>query len=248
MKKGKRTIRKPLVELLAAARPDIIDPLAAIAAGRVVVAGRIVTNPRSLVARDASIVVAGPAPLRGTVKLQAALAIFDAPIAGRIALDVGAASGGFTRALLDAGARRVYAVDAGHGQLLGSLRQDARVVDLEATNLGVLDRALVPDAIDVVTLDLSYLALAAAVGQLERIAFAAHADLIALVKPMFELRLARPPTDRAALDEAVARAARGVAAAGWEVVAHADSPLLGARGARELFLHARRTTGPRPPA
>jgi 23S rRNA (cytidine1920-2'-O)/16S rRNA (cytidine1409-2'-O)-methyltransferase len=77
--------------------------------------------------------------------------------------------------LLDAGARRVYAVDAGHGQLLGSLRQDPRVVNLEATNVADLDRRLVPDAIEVVTLDLSYLSLAAAAGQLGRIALAGGA-------------------------------------------------------------------------
>src|SRR5439155_6075463 len=119
-------------------------------------------------------------PLRGEAKLKAALESFEIIVENRIALDVGAAAGGFTRALLDAGARRVYAVDAGHGQLLGSLRQDERVVNLEATNLALLDRALVPDTIDLVTLDLSYLSLAAAVPQLESIWLAAGAEAVAL--------------------------------------------------------------------
>ncbi len=78
-------------------------------------------------------------PLRGEAKLRAALAAFDVRVTGRVCLDVGAAAGGFTRVLLEAGASRVYAVDAGFGQLLGSLRQDPRVVNLEATNVAALD-------------------------------------------------------------------------------------------------------------
>jgi len=103
------------------------------------------------------------APLRGEAKLRAALSGFGVGVTGRVCLDLGAAAGGFTRVLLEAGAARVYAVDAGFGQLLGSLRQDPRVVNLEATNVAALDTALVPDAIELVTIDVSYLALAAAV-------------------------------------------------------------------------------------
>jgi len=160
-------------------------------------------------------------------------------VAGRVAIDVGASAGGFTRVLLEAGARRVYAVDAGHGQLLGSLRQDPRVVNLERTNLGELDRARVPDPIEAVTIDVSYLALARAVPQLARIELAAGADLIALVKPMFELGLAAPPPDDR-LAEALARAEAGVRAAGWDVLASIESPVRGQGGAVELLLHARR--------
>lgn len=202
--------------------------------------GRIVTNPRSLVRHDAAVVIDAPRPLRGEGKLAAALAAFQVPLAGRIALDLGAAAGGFTRVLLAAGAQRVYAVDAGHGQLLGSLRRDPRVVNLERTNLGELDCHLVPDRIDVVTLDLSYLSIAAAVAQLDRLALAADADLVALVKPMFELRLAEPPRDPASLREALRRASAGVEAAGWRVAGSVESPTPGARGALELLLHARR--------
>ena len=94
-----------------------------------------------------------------------------------------------------AGARRVYAVDVGHGQLLGSLRQDERVVVLERTNLAALERRLVPDEVEVATIDVSYVSLAVAVPQLGRLAYAHGADLLALVKPMFELGLGAPPTD-----------------------------------------------------
>ncbi len=181
------------------------------------------------------------APLRGEAKLRAALAGFDVRAAGRICLDLGAAAGGFTRVLLEAGAARVYAVDAGFGQLLGSLRQDPRVVNLEATNVAALDTRLIPDAIELVTVDVSYLALAAAVAQLDRIAMAHDADLIGLVKPMFELRLATAPSDAISVDAATTRAAAGIAAAGWRVIGTMPSPVLGGRGAVEALLHARRS-------
>jgi 23S rRNA (cytidine1920-2'-O)/16S rRNA (cytidine1409-2'-O)-methyltransferase len=197
-----------------------------------------VRNPASLIRRGASIRLRDEHPLRGEAKLGAALAAFGVSVAGRVALDVGAAAGGFTRALLARGARRVYAVDAGHGQLAGSLRVDPRVVDLEATNLGELDRRLVPDAIELVAIDVSYLALAAAVPQLARVELAAGAELVALVKPQFELSLAQPPTDRAGLAEALDRATAGIEAAGWSVRGRVDSPVRGARGSVEFFVYA----------
>jgi 23S rRNA (cytidine1920-2'-O)/16S rRNA (cytidine1409-2'-O)-methyltransferase len=180
------------------------------------------------------------APLRGEVKLETALALFDVHVFGRVALDAGAAVGGFTRALRAAGAARVYAVDAGFGQLLGSLRQDRRVVNLERTNLGRLSRRLVPEPVELVTLDLSYLSLAAAVPQLAAVELVPACELVGLVKPQFELGLAALPDDAASFDLSVSLAARGVRAAGWHVIDSARSPLLGARGAVEFFIHARK--------
>lgn len=189
----------------------------------------------------ASLTLPPRVPLRGEAKLQAALDHFEVDIQGRIALDIGAAAGGFTTVLLRAGAARVYAVDAGHGQLLGSLRQDPRVVNLEATNVSLVDTLLVPDEIDVVTIDVSYLSLSRAAAQLDRVRFARDADLIGLVKPMFELRRATAPADDDSLDEAVQRAVAGVSAAGWTVAGTIPSPVTGARGAPEWLLRARRT-------
>ena len=179
-------------------------------------------------------------PLRGEAKLQAALDAFAVDVSDRMALDVGAAAGGFTTVLLRAGAARVYAVDAGHGQLLGSLRQDARVVNLEATNVAQLDGDVVPDVIDVITIDVSYLALADAVAQLDRVCVAPDADLIGLVKPMFELRRATAPVDDESVEAAADRAIAGIEAAGWRVLGRIPSPVRGARGAPEMLLHARR--------
>ena len=130
------------------AHPSIIDPDKAIARGAVVVDGRVVTNAASLVRAGAAITLRSAQSLRGQAKLEAAFAAFDVVVSGRVALDVGAAAEGFTLVLLQAGARRVYAVDAGHGQLLGSLRQDPRVVNLERVNLTELNVETVPDTID----------------------------------------------------------------------------------------------------
>jgi 23S rRNA (cytidine1920-2'-O)/16S rRNA (cytidine1409-2'-O)-methyltransferase len=187
-RKIRRRLR-PLRQELARARPDIADPVAVIAAGHVLVDGRIVTNPASLVPVGASLRVRPPRTLRGEAKLGTALAAFGVQVRG-VAVDVGASAGGFTQALLAAGAARVYAVDTGHGQLLGSLRNDPRVVNLEGVNLGAV---AIVERVDVVSVDVSYLALADAVPQLERLPLARDAQLVALVKPMFELHAGGPP-------------------------------------------------------
>jgi 23S rRNA (cytidine1920-2'-O)/16S rRNA (cytidine1409-2'-O)-methyltransferase len=179
-------------------------------------------------------------PLRGSRKLAAALDAFALDVAEKVCLDVGASTGGFTTVLLERGARRVYAVDAGHGQLLGSLRQDARVVNLEATNVGDLDRQLVGEVIGVVTVDVSYLSLREAVTQLDRLEFAPDVQLVGLVKPMFELGLGEAPTDDVRLDRAIEVATRGVEASGWTVLATMHSPVTGAKGAVEGFIRATR--------
>jgi 23S rRNA (cytidine1920-2'-O)/16S rRNA (cytidine1409-2'-O)-methyltransferase len=228
---------RSLAHAVAELFPDV-DAERLIAAGEVLVDGIPVTNPRSRLRPHARVTRRPAVALRGSPKLRAALHAFDVEVTGCAALDIGAAAGGFTTVLLEAGARVVYAVDAGHGQLLGSLRQDPRVVNLESVNIGELEAAHVPDSIDVVTIDVSYLSVSAAAGQLNRVAFAPRARLLALVKPMFELRLATAPSDRASLEAALAAAGAGVTASGWVVKGSMDSPVTGSHGARELLLHA----------
>jgi 23S rRNA (cytidine1920-2'-O)/16S rRNA (cytidine1409-2'-O)-methyltransferase len=212
----------------------------AITSGRVRVDGAVITNPNSMVRPNSSIVVEEDRPLRGELKLKPALRHFGVKVDGRIALDVGAAAGGFTKALLEAGARRVYAVDAGHGQLLGSLRQDPRVVNLESTNLAKLRTDLIPDELGVVTLDLSYLSLTEAVPQLGDVRIEAGADLIALVKPMFELGLPSAPSSRDQLGRALDLGREALERNGWKTIGWMDSPVRGAKGVPELLLHGRR--------
>jgi 23S rRNA (cytidine1920-2'-O)/16S rRNA (cytidine1409-2'-O)-methyltransferase len=211
-----------------------------IKAGRVIVDGRVITNPAARVRADASVRVQPAARLRGDIKLSYALDRFDVTIAGRVAADVGASAGGFTTALLDRGATRVYAIDVGVGQLVGRLRIEGRVVNLEGHNLGVITRQHVPEPVDVITVDLSYLPLSDAVPQLERLEIAPDADLVALVKPTFELRRGRPPEQRAQLEAALQAAAYAVDAASWRVRARCESAVTGARGTTEFFVHARR--------
>jgi 23S rRNA (cytidine1920-2'-O)/16S rRNA (cytidine1409-2'-O)-methyltransferase len=234
-----RTLRQELERV----RPDLDDFDEVIAGGHVLVNGVPSTNPKTQVAAGTSIVVREPKVFRGLTKLRGALEAFEVDAAGRVALDAGASAGGFVQAWLEAGARRVYAVEVGYGQLLGSLRQDERVVNLERTNIGDLDRSIVPDAIELISLDLGFLALATGVPQLNQLQIAPGADLLALVKPTAELGLPSPPTDEASIREAVARASRAVAEAGWEVQGAVESPIRGSRGAVEWLLHGRRSRG-----
>ncbi len=119
-------------------------------------------------------------------------------------------------------------------------------MNLEATNLASLNRQIVPDPIDLFTLDLSYLSLADAIPQMASVGIAEAADLVGLVKPMFELHLSRPPDDPESLQRALELAIDGVSVAGWTPVDSMESPVLGARGAFEFLIHARR--GPTSPA
>jgi len=228
-----------LADLLARRRPDV-DP-SAIAAGRVLVDGRFLTNPAARVRVDASLRVEPTRRLRGDVKLSRALRELAVPVAGRVAVDIGANAGGFTTALLDRGASRVYAVDTGVGQLLGQLRIDPRVVNLEGHNLGILDAKIVADVVEVITLDLSYLSVADAVPQLERFRIHTEADLVALVKPTFELHRPTLAATINDIDDAIRRATSAITErAAWTVQASCWAPRTGQRGGREAFVHAKR--------
>jgi 23S rRNA (cytidine1920-2'-O)/16S rRNA (cytidine1409-2'-O)-methyltransferase len=240
---------RALTDLVGTMSSDL-DAVQLIASGRVVVDGRVVTNPASLVRETASVRItkAGRRALRGEAKLAAALEAFHVSAEGRVALDLGAAAGGFTRVLLRHGATRVYAVDTGYGQLLGSLRQNPAVVNLERTNLADLTPAHVPEPVALVVADLSYTALARALPQLNgRVSISPGADLVAVVKPQFELGLAEPPTRARQLAEAVERARIGAMNAGWAAIQVVQSPVAGARGSREFLLHGTRESLCTPP-
>jgi 23S rRNA (cytidine1920-2'-O)/16S rRNA (cytidine1409-2'-O)-methyltransferase len=230
-----------LARLVATQHPSVDDPEESIRSGLVHVDGAILTNPAARVRRDAAIQVGQPLTLQGAKKLAAAIDHFRVVPEGRKALDLGASTGGFTSVLLERGAAVVYAVDAGYGQLLGSIRQDPRVRNLERTNLGDLTVDLVPDEIDIVTMDLSYLAIADAITQVEAVRLAEDADLVALVKPQYELGLAALPAEPDQLKAAVGHARDGVERLPWKVTGVIDSPVRGGRGAVEFLLHASRS-------
>ena len=159
-----------------------------IMAGQVLVNGQRVDKPGALVPAEARLEVRGQRRYasRGGYKLAAALDHFTVSVEGRVALDCGASTGGFTDCLLQRGAALVYAVEAGYGQLIGRLRADARVRNLERTNLGELssDRLAPPPTL--ITLDLSYLSLATALPRAAPL-LAPSGDIVALFKPLFEV-------------------------------------------------------------
>ena len=233
--------RAPVVALLTLLQrrfPDLDDPARLIKEGAVLVNGVPAASPRTRVRADVAIQIRHPRPLRGTIKLARALTAFGIDAAGAIALDLGAAAGGFTQALLDAGAARVYAVDASAGQLRGWLRADPRVTSLERTNLARLGPHLITEPANLITMDLSYLAIGEAIGQVDRQMLAPAAQLIALVKPTFELHAATLADQPQQVAAAARTAARALEDHRWHVLGQQSSPILGAKGAVEIFIHA----------
>lgn len=216
--------------------------------GCVSVDGVLATGPGTAICEDAAVTLAGAQGdhvSRGAIKLTAALAHFGFDAADRVALDVGASTGGFTQVLLAARARRVYAVDVGRGQLAPAIAAEARVVSLEGTDARVLSRAHVPEPVEAIVADVSFISLRKALPVPLALA-APGAWLVALIKPQFEAGRAavgkggivRDPSDRL-------RAATDVSdwlarQPGWRVAGVIESPLVGGSGNREFLLGALR--------
>ncbi|MBN1367213.1 MAG: TlyA family RNA methyltransferase [Dehalococcoidales bacterium] len=160
---------------------------ALIMAGEVSVAGRPVVKPGTLVTEDAEIVLQQPPPFvsRGGLKLDYALHEFGLDVAGKVAADIGASTGGFTDCLLKHGATRVYAVDVGYGQLDYRLRQDKRVVVMEQTNARY--PLSLPEKVDLATLDLSFISLEKVIPSIAQI-LKDDGYLVVLLKPQFEAK------------------------------------------------------------
>ena len=159
-----------------------------IMSGLVFVNGNRVDKPGTAVSPDARIEVRGealPFVSRGGFKLDKALKVFPVDPAGKICLDCGASTGGFTDVLLQHGAARVYAVDVGYGQLAWKLRTDERVVNLERTNLRYVTREQIPDPIDLAVMDVSFISVRLIIPALLPL-LKPEADLICLIKPQFE--------------------------------------------------------------
>jgi 23S rRNA (cytidine1920-2'-O)/16S rRNA (cytidine1409-2'-O)-methyltransferase len=216
---------------------------AAIEAGGVRADGALIAKASDLIAPNAVLDVtpAYPWVSRAGVKLAHALDVFGVDPSGRICLDVGASTGGFTEVLRTRGAALVYAVDVGQGQLHAKLKGDAGVVSLEHTDARALTKALIAEAPSLIVCDVSFIGAAKALAVPLSLA-APSADLITLIKPQFEAG----PHRMAVLDDADARAAAQSAMEGLEGlegfrrVAVAESPIRGGDGNLELLMHARR--------
>jgi 23S rRNA (cytidine1920-2'-O)/16S rRNA (cytidine1409-2'-O)-methyltransferase len=182
---------------------------------------------------------------RGGLKLAHALDHFRLDPAGRAALDVGASTGGFTDVLLRRGARRVYAVDVGYGQLDWRLRNDPKVVVLERTNARYLTTAEIPEPVEAIVADTSFISLKLVLPAALALA-GQGAWLVALIKPQFEVGKGRVGKGGVVRDPALHQAVcEGIARwlgeqQGWQVQGVVESPITGPKGNREFLVAARR--------
>jgi 23S rRNA (cytidine1920-2'-O)/16S rRNA (cytidine1409-2'-O)-methyltransferase len=217
----------------------------AIAAGTVTANGVTVTKPAEEISADAALQAAPAHPWvsRGGVKLAAALDHFGIDPAGRICLDVGASTGGFTQVLLARGARRVYAVDVGRGQLHATLRERSDVVAIEATDIRKLAPSKLDEPPDLVTVDVSFIPLKLVLPAALALARPA-ADAVVLIKPQYEAGpdhvkkgLVRDPAIHAQVCTDVTALLMSL---GWNVVGIIPSPIAGGDGNHEFLIAAQR--------
>lgn len=216
---------------------------AAIAAGLVRADGRTVQRASDAIRVEAEIIAEKPHPWvsRGGVKLGAALAHFAFEPRGRVCLDVGASTGGFTQVLLSRFARRVYAVDVGTGQLHSSLRGREDVVAFEQTDIRTFDLSKMPERPDLVVIDVSFISLKLVLPAIFALT-AASAEMVALIKPQFEAGrdaikkgVVRDAAVHAAICEDIAEF---IERHGWRVEGVIPSPIQGGDGNREFLLGA----------
>ena len=217
---------------------------ALIIAGQVLVREQRIDKPGQLINPSDDIRIKGETPRyasRGGIKLEAALREFNINPDGKNCLDVGASTGGFTDCLLQHGAQRVWAIDVGHNQIIWRLRQDPRVVVQEGINARNLSSGQFPVRFEIATIDVSFISLSKVLPAV-RNCLTEVADVIALVKPQFEVGkgevgrggiVTDPAKHRRVLDE-IRQAALEIGLSGAAVI---ESPILGAEGNREFLMH-----------
>ena len=239
----KTTRRLDLVLVERGFAPSREQARALVLGGRVQVAGLRVDKAGAAVDPAAAIDVEGGLPYvgRGGLKLAGALDQFGVGVQGLVAVDVGASTGGFTDCLLQRGAARVYAIDVGYGQLAWKLQSDPRVVRLDRVNIRTAGPGLLPEACDLAVIDVSFislrLVLAPALSLLRE-----GARVVTLVKPQFEVGRGRVGKggivrDPALWREVLVALIDHVAASGHALFGWCESPIAGADGTREFFLH-----------
>ena len=228
-------VRRGLIETRERAQALIL-------AGKVRVAGQRIDKAGTRVAADAPIEVEASLPFasRGGVKLAGALDALGLDVRGLVVLDAGASTGGFTDCLLQRGARRIYAVDVGRGQLAWKLSTDPRVVVMDRTNLRLLEPESLPEKPTLATLDLSFISLRTILPRLPRL-LAPRAHVLALVKPQFEVGKGRVGKGGVVRDpglhrESVERVLDAARDSGFVPVGTAPSPIAGEAGNREFFV------------
>ncbi|MGB9825603.1 MAG: TlyA family RNA methyltransferase, partial [Desulfofundulus sp.] len=214
-------------------------------AGEVLVGGRPVLKPGTRVPEDEEITVTGsdlPYVSRGGLKLEKAIKSFGLDLRGKIVLDVGASTGGFTDCALQHGAARVYAVDVGYGQLAWKLRQDPRVVVLERTNIRYLEKNLLSPPPELACIDVSFISLSKVIPKVVEL-LAGKKEVVALVKPQFEVGKGKvgkggivrnPELHQKVLERILVEVEEHLTCAGLDF-----SPIKGTKGNIEYLLYAR---------
>jgi 23S rRNA (cytidine1920-2'-O)/16S rRNA (cytidine1409-2'-O)-methyltransferase len=218
---------------------------ALIMSGAVLVGETRMDKAGAPVSPDAEIRIEGednPYVSRGGLKLRGALMEFDISVTDIVALDVGASTGGFTDCLLQEGARKVYAVDVGYGQLAWKLRTDERVINLERTNVRYFEGSEIKDTVDLATIDASFISLRLVIPAVQRLMRKDDAIILALIKPQFEA--GRDEVEKHGVirnPEVHERVIEGIkkfcADLGLSVMGVCESPLTGPKGNREFFIY-----------
>lgn len=231
--------KKGITESREKARALIIE-------GKVIVNGEKIEKPGSMVDESAEITICGetlPYVSRGGLKLEHALKEFSINVRQKVAMDVGASTGGFTDCLLQHGAKRVYAIDVGYGQLAWKLRTDPRVIPIERTNIRYLSRDKIPEDIDIVTVDVSFISLKLVIPKVIEF-LKPGGEIIALIKPQFEV--GRGEVDRGGIvkdpekrRKAVEEIKRFFETLNLNVIGTVESPIKGQKGNIEYLIYAK---------
>lgn len=216
--------------------------------GRVFVNGLPAAKPGAMVEKDAHIELRGeeiPYVSRGGLKLDAAIRHFNISLKDKIAMDVGSSTGGFTDCMLQNGAKKVYCIDVGYGQLAWKLRQDKRVVLLERTNIRYLEKEKIPDDIDIATIDVSFISLTKVIPKVLEF-LKNQGEIIALIKPQFEV--GKGEVDKGGIVKDEAKRLMSVEGLkkifnelGLFIIGIMQSPIAGQKGNIEYLIYMKKT-------
>jgi 23S rRNA (cytidine1920-2'-O)/16S rRNA (cytidine1409-2'-O)-methyltransferase len=216
---------------------------ALIMSGRVLVNGQKIDKAGALIDADADIRIVGEEikyVSRGGIKLEKAISEFNINVKDKIALDIGASTGGFTDCLLQSGAKKVYALDVGYGLLAWKLRNDPRIVNIEKTNIRYLDKSLIKEKADIITIDVSFISLTKVIPVIIDL-LKLQGIIIALIKPQFELKrvdvgkggIVKESEKHGKTIEKIRDFAINL---GLEIKGVIESPILGQKGNREFLI------------
>ncbi|GAB5047073.1 TlyA family RNA methyltransferase [Thermodesulfovibrio sp. TK110] len=231
--------KKGITESREKARALIIE-------GKVIVNGNKIEKPGTQVDENAKIELCGetlPYVSRGGLKLEAALKAFSIDVKDKVAMDVGASTGGFTDCLLQHGAKRVYAIDVGYGQLAWKLRTDPRVIPIEKTNIRYMNRDRIQEDIDIATVDVSFISLKLVIPKVIEF-LKSKGEIIALIKPQFEV--GRREVERGGIVKATEKRKKAVEEIkgffelmNLKVIGIIESPIKGQKGNIEYLIYAK---------